>query len=176
MLQSRIRAALEAHDPKSGKRESGFTLIELLVVVIIIGILSSIAIPVFLGQRQRAFDAGVQSDMKTLAIAAETNFASTLSYPIAAVGFSTTNPGAVVATKGNHFEAFVTPTGDTAGYVIIGWSDGSTKVFISSSFNGGAPTDSGVVTAADAEALLTAGSTYGNPLLYSAMTKVVIVA
>ena len=173
MLQSRIQTALD----KRRDGESGFTLIELLVVVIIIGILSSIAIPVFLGQRQRAFDAGVQSDMKNLATAAETNFAATLGYPVAAVGFSTTNPGAVIATKGNHFEAFVTPTGQTAGYVIIGWSDGSSKIFISSSFNGGAPTDSGVATVAAAEALLTAGSaTYGNPLLYSAMTKVVIVA
>lgn len=63
------------------EKDQGFTLIELLVVIIIIGILSAIAIPVFLNQRKKAVDASIKSDLRTVANEYETYFTDNQVYP-----------------------------------------------------------------------------------------------
>ena len=68
MLDFFAKRLREMQDVKRDER--GFTLIELLVVVIIIGILASIAIPVFLSQRGNAQEAAAKSDLRNGAAAA----------------------------------------------------------------------------------------------------------
>ena len=72
-MLSRIRKSM-------ADKDQGFTLIELLVVIIIIGILAAIAIPVFLNQRKKGWDAAIKSDLKNLATSEETYLTETGHY------------------------------------------------------------------------------------------------
>jgi prepilin-type N-terminal cleavage/methylation domain-containing protein len=57
--------------PGRRPREHGFTLIELLIVIIIVGILAAIAIPMYIGQRDKAKEATLKTTAHYVLIATE---------------------------------------------------------------------------------------------------------
>jgi prepilin-type N-terminal cleavage/methylation domain-containing protein len=57
------------------RREGGFTLTELAVAMLVVGILSGIAVPSFLGARNNAYDKEAQAAVNSALIAAQTHYA-----------------------------------------------------------------------------------------------------
>jgi type IV pilus assembly protein PilA len=62
------------------RRAEGFTLIELLVVIMIIAVLAAIAIPTFLGQREKANDSAAYTLVRNALTAIQTAFVDTGDY------------------------------------------------------------------------------------------------
>ena len=126
-MLARIRKARE-------EREGGFTLIELLVVIIIIGILAAIAIPVFLNQRKKGYDAQAKSDLRNAATAEETVITDGTSY--------TTSKSALVTAgfKPSNNVTLDSAVNGASAFCLVGNNSNSSNWFLYNSANGGLST------------------------------------
>jgi len=107
-------------------KDQGSTLTELLVVITVIGILTAIAIPVFLNQRKQGVDESMKLDLKSVAFQMDSYFVDQEAFPVNAgdvvspTGWGTAgsnftdNNQAIRVTAGNTVTN-VTGTGVSAG-------------------------------------------------------------
>jgi prepilin-type N-terminal cleavage/methylation domain-containing protein len=141
-MLARIRKARE-------EREGGFTLIELLVVIIIIGILAAIAIPVFLNQRKKGYDAQVKADLRNAATAEETYLTDNPS------GYTTSQASLTTAGwKVSTNDTFVIAVSAASSFCIVGNNSNSSNYFTYDSGAGGL-NNNAATTLAAAKALCT---------------------
>ena len=111
--------------PQRAVMDRGFTLIELLVVMIIIGLLASIAIPVFLRQRQKAQDSATQADLSKLGKEVATYYVANAGAPAVTLSgghFRLNGSDVGVATANVMFGTQAAPV--TAA-TTTGWADGA---------------------------------------------------
>ena len=106
--------------------EKGFTLIELLVVILIIGILAAIAIPAFLGQREKAQDGGAKTQARNAATAMESIYTDDQNY---GSGDQLAAAQAVEPTLGTENVTVTVAGAGTAGYTITAVHGNTGHVF-----------------------------------------------
>src|SRR5680860_1577126 len=117
-------------------REDGFTLIELMVVILIIAILIAVAIPTFLGFRERAQDRAAQSELRTALTTAKAIYIDNQNYgEVDADAMKAAEPSLVFANLDEIVDGAVDVT--VAEGTISVYPDGSSGVYLLTASNSG---------------------------------------
>ena len=120
-LNSRLQLALIKRKKSKNALQKGFTLVELLIVVVILGVLSSVALPAFLNQtdkaRLSAARASVVAAAKSCEVAIVAGQAGNAWIAPAEVGKATSTGSGATFTKGAAAVCpATTPVGGTEFY------------------------------------------------------------
>jgi type IV pilus assembly protein PilA len=121
-------AMFKAIHDRLNRDEKGFTLIELMVVVLIIAILIAIAIPTFLGARQRAQDKQAQSNLRNALVTEDEFYTDNQAYSETAADLEALEPqldwastaadaGGVTATLGSDDQTVILESESVSGTV-----------------------------------------------------------
>lgn len=120
------RPVLPAPAAEAPGDDAGFTMVELLVVIIVLGVLAAIAIPTFLRQREKGYDAASKSELKNAATALESIHVDSGSYAVGAAASNDPAEIAALAAQGfNLSEPFAQGSGGSFSVAVSG--SGSTS-------------------------------------------------
>jgi type IV pilus assembly protein PilA len=123
----------------SSANQAGFSLIELLIVMLIVGILAAVAVPAFLNQRHKAYDADAKSQVRQAATAEEIyatdhhdNYVSETITP------TDTGPLAVLEPTLKDTPSVTATANGTSGYTLVATAAGSAADVFTYTANNGA--------------------------------------
>jgi type IV pilus assembly protein PilA len=100
------------------RNQDGFTLVELLVVILIVGILSAVAVPAFLGQRARSHDTAAKTFARHAQSAMESHYHAGQTYAGATIAVLEAIEPSLKPARGITFAAPPTATLTATGYVL----------------------------------------------------------
>ena len=114
--------------------ENGFSLIELMAVILVMGILAGIALPNFLGQKEKAEDVAAKSHARSVVVALESCFTDTQSYELCdtleELEATNSNPDVALTDDVERRAGAVSITATDRTYTIAGYSSSGNKFVV----------------------------------------------